>query len=547
MKQLSGQDNSFLEIERDGVTQNIASISIYDQSTAPGGAVRFKEIISHLESRLHLSPIFRSKLHEVPLGLDKPYLIDDPDFDLEYHVRHIALPKPGDWRQMCIQMARINSRPMDLSKPLWELYVIEGIDNVEGVPSGSFAVLLRMHHAIMDGATAMEMQAAIHDLTPEPRNVPPESRRVIHTPPSTLEVLRKAYINNFFRKPKDIVNLLGSVVKEQISPALVNLVTGQQVNLPDKPHTRFNNKLSPHRVLDACSFDFAEVRAIKNTLPGATVNDAVLTIVSGALHKYLKAHGELPAESLTCGCPVDVRTEAERGTGGNVVGVMGLRIATEFSDPVERFQAVHDASKVAKENAMASNAHITRDMMNTVPGGIMSMALRVAAQIGQMPYNTMVTNVPGPPVQLYFAGCAIVKGFGIGVLQPGMGLFHTCSSAVMNGKGEVLLSFWADRAMMPDPEFYKQCMQDSFDELKAATIGDTKPEAMTDLAKTAKPTAPVATKDTPKATNAPASKKAAKKPSAKTAAPKKKAASKKAVARKRSAPVKPAVTKAESA
>ncbi|MBT4519677.1 MAG: hypothetical protein HOC23_06705 [Halieaceae bacterium] len=206
MKQLSGQDNSFLEIEGIGLPQHISSVAIYDQSTAPDGKVRFKEIIAHLESRLHLSSLFRSKLQHVPMGLDRPYLVDDPDFDLEYHVRHIALPKPGDWRQLSILLARINARPLDLTRPLWEMNVIEGLDNIDSVPKGSFALLIRIHHCVMDGVSGVEMMAAIHDFGPTPRQIEPEEVRVIEAPKSDAAMLGRAYLNAF-RKPRRLYQL----------------------------------------------------------------------------------------------------------------------------------------------------------------------------------------------------------------------------------------------------------------------------------------------------------------------------------------------------
>ena len=142
MQQLSGLDSSFLYLETGTTPMHIGSLSIYDQSTAPGGRVTFKEILEFFEQRLHKARAFRQRIARVPLSLDHPYWIEDPDFDLEFHVRHIALPRPGDWRQLCIQAARLHARPLDMRKPLWEAYVIEGLDNVEGVPKDSFALVL---------------------------------------------------------------------------------------------------------------------------------------------------------------------------------------------------------------------------------------------------------------------------------------------------------------------------------------------------------------------------------------------------------------------
>ncbi len=472
LKQLSGQDNSFLEIEKLGLPQHIASVAIYDQSTAPGGIVRFKQILAHLESRLHLSPLFRQKLHHAPLDLDRPYLVDDEDFDLEYHVRHIALPQPGDWRQLCILIARINARALDLSRPLWELYVIEGLDKIPQVPPGSFALLLKIHHCVMDGASAVEMQAAIHDFTPKPQKIEPERKWVVHTPPTPVELGMRAYVNAL-RRPRRILRLARRIVGQQnTARKLPESERGEAAER--KVTTRFNGRISPHRVLDSVTLDFAEIRAIKNTVPGATINDAMLAIVSGALRQYLEAIGELPSESLTCGCPIDVRDPSERGTGGNVIGFMGVLLRTDVADPAERLRAVHEAAVKAKANAKASDVRIPLETMEAVPSGIMTTAMRVQGFFGinATPFNTMLTNVPGANSDLYFAGAQSVEGFGIGPLVPGVALFHTATSVVVNKQGRMLLSFWACREAMPDPEHYRECILDSYHSLRAATLGD---------------------------------------------------------------------------
>lgn len=474
MKQLSGQDNSFLEIERMGLPQHIGSVAIYDPSTAPGGKVRFKDILAFLQSRLHLSPIFRSKLQEVPMGLDRPYLIDDTAFDIEYHVRHIALPKPGDWRQLCILLARINARPLDLTRPLWEMYVIEGLDSIEGVSPGSFAMLLRIHHCVMDGASGVVMMSAIHDISPTPRTVEPEAAHIVHQPYSSTRMLGRAYLNAL-GKPKHIFQLGKKILGKQ----------AENRNLPaEERHeaakleavTRFNEQISPHRVLDMVRFDFADIRAIKNTQEDTTINDVMLAIVSGALHKYLKSEGELPSEPLVCGCPIDVRDDSERESGGNVIGLMGVKLESDIDDPLQRLRQVQDAANEAKVYAQASDVRINKEIMDTVPGGLMAAAVRVSSALGghPTPFNVMLTNVPGPPNQLYFAGARIAMGFGIGVLVPGVGLFHTASSSVANKQGMITLSFYACRQMLPNPVFYRQCIIESFEELHNATVGASK-------------------------------------------------------------------------
>ena len=199
MQQLSGMDASFLYAEVPNAHMAGAGLSIYDPSTAPGGKVTFKGILEHIEARLHEAKTFRRRLVRVPFDLDHPYWIEDPSFDLEFHVRHIALPHPGDWRQLCIQAARLVARPLDLSRPLWEFYVVEGLDRVEGVPEGSFAVVSKIHHAAIDGMAGMEMTNAIHDHSPDAEPNPPAEAWQPESVPSATTLLARASINNTMR------------------------------------------------------------------------------------------------------------------------------------------------------------------------------------------------------------------------------------------------------------------------------------------------------------------------------------------------------------
>lgn len=472
MEQLSGQDAMFLHAEIDGLPQHIGGVSIYDQSSAPGGKVRFKQILSMLERRLHLSPIFRRKLAFVPGNLGRPYWVEDPDFDLEYHVRHIALPKPGDWRQLCILAARIHAVPLRRDKPMWEMYVIEGLNNVEGYPPGCFAMLLKVHHCAMDGATGTQFMNIVHDLSPEttdPGDPPPW----MVERPSKTRMLGRAYLDAW-RKPGQALDFI-----KQSVPAIRRVRAGRKSGnirfLEDKQATRFQGKISRHRVVGARKFDFEAVRAIKNSCPGATVNDAMLTIVSGAMRKYLLDKDELPEASLVTGCPIDVRSAEERAAGGNMVGFMNVGLRSDIEDPAERLAAIHEESSSAKAYAEALGPRFAVDLTDVLPGNVLSLAVRTAAATGlseaSVMFNTVVTNVPGAPFQLYMCGAALVDAISLGPLLPNMGLFQIVYSSVQDKKGTITLSFTACRDMMPDPEFYTRCLQDSFDELYAATVG----------------------------------------------------------------------------
>jgi WS/DGAT/MGAT family acyltransferase len=478
MEQLSGMDASFLHTETSAAPMHIGPLFIYDVSTAPNGFVRFKDILRTFEDRLDCSTVFRRKLALVPLNLDQPYWIEDENFDLEFHVRHIALPAPGDWRQLCIQVARLHSRPLDRSRPLWEAYVIEGLDKVKGLPKGSFALFLKIHHAAIDGATGTEIMGAIHDLAAVPEQAPARGAgewRPERTPGNGA-LLWSAYRSNL-RHPLRLAKVAAKSV-----PAFRNLRAGKKEkkfrDLGDKERTRFNAAVSAHRVFGAVNFDLGEVRRIKAAVAGATVNDAMLTIIGGALYKYLDAKGETPEKSLVTGAPVNVRTEAEVGSGGNVVSMMSIALRSDIHDPLERMRALHEEAGQSKAYHNAMGARMLTDLSNSLPSHITVLAFRAASAAGLLAstkptFNTIITNVPGPQVPLYMGGAKLVGSLAAGPCMDNMGLFHPVTSY----NGMIAVSFQACREMMPDPHFYEECLRESFAELAAAVPAAGAPAA----------------------------------------------------------------------
>ncbi len=470
MRQLSGLDASFLYLETANAPMHISSLAIYDQSTAPGGKVRFKEIIENTTNRIKRLPILSRHLLTVPLGLDHPYWVSDGSFDPEFHIRHIALPAPGDWRQLCIQVARLHARPLDRSRPLWEMYVIEGLDKVSGYPPGCFAIFTKMHHAAVDGASGMEITAALHDLSPDAhQNAEPyeiESNRT----PGPLELVLRSQLNNI-RQPFRMISVARNTVPG-FARAYARLRKGELHRIPDVPRTRFNAAVSAHRVFDAARFQLSDIKAIKNAVPGATVNDVAITLCGGGLRRYLEAKGELPEASMVAMAPINVRDPSEKGTAGNVVSAMAVLLRSDIKDPAERLAAVHQHAMEAKELANAIGAKSMTDYTQFIPSTLTAQAARLASrwnllnQIKPM-YNCVITNVPGPQVPLYNTGAKMLSNLGTGPVLDSVGLFHVISSYC----GEFTISITSCRDLMPDPEFYRQCLQDSFDALLAATVG----------------------------------------------------------------------------
>ena len=463
MRQLSGLDASFVYLEGPRVPMHVGSIAIYDPSTAPGGTVTFKGILQHITSRMALVPSYREKLLRVPLDLDHPYWVIDPDFDLEFHVRHIALPKPGDWRQLCIQAARLHARELDRERPLWEFYVIEGLNHVEGVPAGSFAIVSKVHHAAIDGVSGAEMTAVIHDPTPEPEVVEVEESVDSERVPSAFELLGRAGVNNA-AQPVRFARLARRTMRSTLGT--IGALRGA---VPTAPRTRFNGKITAHRVVDGRSFPLSGMKAIKAAVPGATINDAVVSVVSGALREYLLEKDELPDIPMQAMAPISVRTQTESGTMGNQVSAMTIALPTTIADPLERLKAVYASTQSSKEMTNAIGARTLSDYTQFLPWALAGLASRTASRFSlvnraTMPINTVITNVPGPQVPLYLAGAEMLALYGMGPVVDGMGLIHP----VFSYNGVITVSFTACREMLPDPAVYAACLQRSYDELLAA-------------------------------------------------------------------------------
>ena len=300
MRQLSGADSMFLQFERGNNFMHVASLAIYDPSTAPGGGVRFKDVLRHFATRIAQFPQFRRRLVSLPLSLDRPYWVESDSIDVEFHVRHIAVPHPGDWRQLCIQVARLHSRPLDRSKPLWEAYVIEGLHNVPGVPPGSFALYTKMHHAIVDGESGTEIMRELHSLTPESIDFDAEERSasgIYHADrePTLVELYSRALAHNVQKLPGiarfslDTARKVASLGADALTKFnnlgeggfIANvraLLTGDLSTLLPRmpPQTSFSGDVSAHRVFEAISLPLADFRAIREQVPKATINDLFL-------------------------------------------------------------------------------------------------------------------------------------------------------------------------------------------------------------------------------------------------------------------------------
>lgn len=467
MEQMTGQDASFLYGELPKTPMHIGGLTIYDPSTIEGGVQRFKDILAFIEKRLHLAKTFRRKIVEVPFSLDHPYWVEDKDFDLEFHIRHIRLPEPGDWRQLCIQVARLHSRPLDLSKPPWEFTVIEGLDSIPGLPKGSYAILSKIHHAAIDGVSGSDIVEAIHSLEPFPEDPPPPA-----TPwhgestPHPFELMARAQFNNMMQ-PYRFAEVMARAM-----PAMGRFQAGIMTRKFEPnmsiPRTRFSGHVSAHRVFEGKTFQLDDIKRIKSMVPGATVNDAILAIVGGGLRKYLAAHDEVPKGSMVAMAPISVREAEGKNQMGNQVAAMTVALGTDIEDPAERLAAVYKASSTSKAMTNAVGAKLMTDFSQFIPSTTAAMATRLYTELGLSEamgpaFNCVVTNVPGPQFALYSAGARMVTHYGLGPIFDGMGLIFP----VFSYCGTITVSFTSCREMVPNPEAFAECLQEAHDELVA--------------------------------------------------------------------------------
>ena len=478
VQQLSAQDAQFVYFQSGDTHTHIMGVYIYDPSTAPGGKVRFKDIVQQVVDRMHTSPVFRRKLLRLPFDLDHPYWVEDEHFDVEAHISHARLPEPGDWRQLCIQVARHFSRPMDMGRPLWDVYVIEGLDGIPGVPPGSYALLHRVHHSAIDGTAGALMFAALSDRDADgtPAIPLPEKPATVERAPKAEELIQRAVVAAM-AAPLNLFNASMQAMPKMIGALQERLANPDAAGSQGVPVTRFNAPVSPHKMFDAISFPFQDLSAMRRLVDGATINDVVLAICGGALRNFLGERGELPEQSLVAVAPINARTaESESVSHGNNLSAMTLPLFSEIADPVERLQSIRNYTADAKEAKTGLSARIMTDLSKHIPGATLAGVARLMASPGLAPLqgNLVISNVPGPQFPLYMNGARLAQYYAMGPLANNLGLFIS----VLSYNGRINFSITSERVMLPDIAALKDEFSRAFDELLAcAGMNPAKPRA----------------------------------------------------------------------
>jgi diacylglycerol O-acyltransferase len=465
MRQLSSLDAQFLALETPRQSGHVASVAILDPSTRPTGTITAADMQALLAERLPLLPPLRWRLREVPLSLDYPYWVDDGDFDLDFHVRELALVAPGSDAQLAEQVARIVARPLDRTRPLWELYLIFGLE------SGYAAMLTKIHHALIDGISGAEIMGLLLDLTPTGRELPSPgasadgesapgwvgmvARAARGVPRYPLRALRSlpAAVPNLQETP--FSTLPGAAALGSVAKRMERLITGVDgpVHARERmvaPKTSFNRRVSAHRRFVFGQLKLDDVKAVKNA-HGVTVNDVVVSICAGAVRRWLVSHRELPDEPLVAQIPVSVRTNEQVGTFGNRIILMSAPLFTNEADPIRRLVRTHQALDGMKERHRALPAGLLQDDNHFIPPAVFSRAARLTLRLatskpGRPTWNLVISNVPGPPFPLYCAGARLVANYPFSVITDGLGLNITAMSYC----GSLDFGIVSDRDQMPD-------------------------------------------------------------------------------------------------
>lgn len=469
MQSLSGLDAAFLYAESDALPMHIGSVLILE------GSFSFADYGNFLRTRLHRVPRLRQKLATVPMNIDKPYWVQDPDFNLDNHLHHHQLASPGDWKALKKLASDIFSELLDRDQPLWAFDFVTGVDNIPQVPKGSVAVISRLHHAAFDGQSGANLMGMLFDRTPNPPSVEvqraPDFKPSIT--PSALEMLGKGTAN-WLARPAKVPSLVWNTSKALLQSGYLSVLRG--IKMPATPFrapkTPFNGPVEKQRRWDSAILDLKRVKTLRKGSKGCTVNDVILTICAGALRRYLLEKDALPKETLIAMVPVSTRSKEERHAMGNQVAAMFVPLATDVDDPVRRLRRIHDSTKSGKAYQDAIDTRGLMELAEMVPFGLAGVASRFyceqsLAKHHKPFFNLVITNVPGPQIPLYLNGHKLLANMGTAPLFDSMGLMITVCSYM----GTVSLSPTSSDNLMPDIAKFSRYLRESANELEQRVQG----------------------------------------------------------------------------
>ncbi|PXY28079.1 WS/DGAT/MGAT family O-acyltransferase [Prauserella muralis] len=458
MQRLSGLDASFLYLETSSQLLHVCGLLTLDPATVPGG-YRFAELARRLDERVALVPAFRRKLYNPPLNLVHPGWVSDESFDLEHHLHRIAVPAPGGRAELAELCAHLAGQPLDRSRPLWEMYVIEGLAD------GGIAVLAKMHHASVDGVSGANLLSYLAGLGPDaPPPEPGPEAAAEPGAPNQLSLLGSS-VANLARRPVELARLLPGLLG-MVPRWIGRSLQGKGMATPfTAPRTSFNGTITGHRSVAYAQLDLADVKAVKNAF-GVTVNDAVLAVCAGALRRFLADRGELPADPLVATVPVSVHERSARQEGSNRVSAFFASLPTHLPEPAARVFMIAENNRLSKAHHSTIDADMLQDWAQFAAGTTFGLAVRAysalrLAERHPVVHNLVISNVPGPPQPLYLLGARVTGFYPLGPVFHGAGLNIT----VLSNAGTVNVGLLGARELVSDLWPLADALHDSLQEL----------------------------------------------------------------------------------
>jgi diacylglycerol O-acyltransferase / wax synthase len=470
-QKLSPLDASFLHLETPSTHMHIGGVAVFERGPLGSGAKLYKALVRAIEPRLELMPRYRQKLAFVPLSLDVPVWVEDEEFDIGQHIHHAHLPAPGGDGELADFIARVFSRQLDRRRPLWELYIVEGLKG------GRWALMTKSHHAMVDGISNLELATILLDVDPEARALPeperPRRRGGVAPAPTSLGLLVNS-LRERAGRPVRMVSAARAVAERprRLAAALRDTAEGlvQMVPAMRAPRGVLNGRTGPSRVYTFSRFPLADFRAIKSEL-GGTINDVVLAVVTGGVRRFMMSRGvDLGDETITALCPVSIRDDSEKTALGNRLAMLLVKLPIVEPDAVQRLQKVRATVDRLKARKQAVGADFLLSLAGFAPSTLHAMVSR--ASLRQMGFNLVVTNVPGPQFPLYCQGSKMVEAFPVAFLYAG----QYVAIAIFSYNGQLNFGYLADERGMADVEVLARGVEDSVAELMSS-LAATEPAA----------------------------------------------------------------------
>ncbi len=487
IQQISGSDAAFLYAESPTSPMHIASLNIVE------GSLKFEDFKNIIASKLHLIPKFRQRLLSVPMNLDYPYWVDDPNFDLDLHLNRIKLPDPSNWKTLRNLTSTLFSSPLDLRRPLWSVHFIEGIDEIAQVPKGSVAIVTKVHHVMIDGSSGVGIMGVLYDTDAEGNGKKPSKPKPFNPEPlpDELSLLLKSgygFLKNPFRIPKTVAETAYSFIKSRAAKRLSIQKEFSSTKFP-VPISIFNGSISAKRTWGTAILSFDRINALRKVM-GGSINDIILAICAGAIRRYLQEKEKLPLHPLVANVPISIRTENSTQMNNQISNMM-IQLATHIDSPLERLEYIQEQTMLGKSRHNTLGAKTLSKMADAVPFGLANLAAGLYSKynikdLHRPPFNVTITNVPGPRGLLYLNGHKVVSIFGLTPVVDGFGLII----AAFSYNGQVSITTTSDAKTMPDADVFSRYIRESANELEEQiqNLGATKSNAKPSKQKKSKST-----------------------------------------------------------